>query len=330
MEQDNNELKDNELNNIGSNNKAQDSGLQDGQPKSKKNIWGILSVLFFVGALICIGILIKTSIDQKNRAEDMSNLVTSSEHSSISFGEPITEPSSEESVSEESVESVSEQESETITEPVDTFAESIRILTEAGVPIPELDVDIAALQESTNPDIYAWIYVPGTKVNYPILQHQTDDTYYLNYNIDGTKGYPGCIYSEKAYNGKDFQDSNTVLYGHNMKNGTMFGSIHKYEDRAFFEEHPYIYVYTPDRLLAYRIFGAYEHGNEHLLYNHNFTDPESFCWYFEDVMTERSMTSNFLEDITFTGEEKIITLSTCINNKPTKRFLVQGVLLNEE
>jgi len=326
MEQDNQDYKENQdskenIDHINTNN----SNNND----AKRKIWGILSVLFAIGALVCIGILIKMSIDQKNRAEDMSNLVKSTEYSSVIDGEPISSEPTEESKTSVETETQSE-ETQTVEEPLDPFEESIRFLTESGIPIPELEVDIAALQESTNPDIYAWIYIPDTKVNYPVLQHQTDDSYYLNYNIDGTKGYPGCIYSEKKYNSKDFSDSNTVLYGHNMKNGTMFGSIHKYEDRQFFEEHPYIYVYTPERLLVYHVFAAYEHGNEHLLYNHNFSDSESFRWYFEDVMTERSMTSNFLEDIELTGEEKIITLSTCINNKPTKRYLVQGVLLNEE
>lgn len=293
----------------------------------KFNKWNLLTVLFVLGALVCIGILIKMSIDQKRRAEEMSDLIKSTEVVISSEEETDSQEISKES---ELVESSTEEESSSEEEPVDTYAESLRFLTEVGVPIPDFEVDIAALQESTNPDIYAWIYIPDTKVNYPVLQHPTDDSYYLNYNLDGSKGYPGCIYTEKTYNGKDFQDSNTVLYGHNMKNGTMFGSIHKFEDRAFFDEHPYIYVYTPERLLVYHVFAAYEHGNEHLLYNHNFSMKENFLWYFEEVMTERNMTRNILEDIELTGEEKIITLSTCINNKPTKRYLVQGVLINEE
>lgn len=296
---------------------------------NKFNIWKLLSVLFAVGAVVCIIILVKMSVDQKRRADDMSQLAKSSSEMSL-LGESIPseeEPSSSEVIPSEEDSSVQESTQEAAR---DTYAESVQFLKNAGVPIPDLEIDIAALQESTNPDIYAWIYIPGTKVNYPVLQHPTDDVYYLNYNIDGSKGYPGCIYSEKTYTAKDFSDSNTVLYGHNMKNGTMFGSLHKYEDRGFFDENPYIYVYTSERLLCYRIFAAYEHGNEHLLYNHNFDDSDSFVWYFEDVMEERNMTNNFLEDIQLTGNERIITLSTCINNKPNKRYLVQGVLLNEE
>lgn len=296
----------------------------------KLNIWTILSILFMIGALVCIGIFIKTKVDQNKRAQDQSNLVK--------VVEPTEKPGDGEdaggSIGTDETTDDGTQASSTVPEstpePLDPFEASVKQIEEAGVEIPNLEVDLANLQETQNPDIYAWIYIPGTKVNYPVLQHPTDDSHYLNYNLDGSKGYPGCIYSEKTYNGKDFMDVNTVLYGHNMKNGTMFGSLHRYEDEEFFYENRYIYVYTQDRLLAYKIFAAYEYGNEHLLYNTNFEDAYSFCYFFAMAKARRSMHSIFDEDVQLTGEEHIITLSTCINGKPDNRFLVQGVLINEE
>lgn len=71
-----------------------------------------------------------------------------------------------------------------------------------------------------NPDVYAWITVPGTEIEYPILQHPSDNSYYFMHNIDGSYGYPGCIYTENL-NSKDFADNNTVIYGHDMKNDSM-------------------------------------------------------------------------------------------------------------
>ena len=238
--------------------------------------------------------------------------------------------SSEPSQGTESTQTSDSAEPTATPEPVDPFEESIRLAEEAGAPIPDLEVDLKNLQETVNADIYAWIYVPGTKVNYPILQHPTDDSHYLNYNLDGSKGYPGCIYSEKTYNNKEFTDHNVVLYGHNMKNGTMFGSLHRYEDEEFFNENRYIYVYTQEKLLVYKIFAAYVHSNEHLLYNHNFELPEMATLYFETIRTERNMNRIYDDSIELSGEEYFITLSTCINNKPENRFLVQGVLINEE
>ena len=89
--------------------------------------------------------------------------------------------------------------------------------------IPQKNLDWESLSKE-NEDIYAWIYIPGTLVDYPIVQHPTDDSYYLNHNIDGSYGKPGCIYTEKI-NSKDFTNYNTVIYGHNMKNGDMFANI---------------------------------------------------------------------------------------------------------
>ena len=75
--------------------------------------------------------------------------------------------------------------------------------------------------QEINSDAYAWIEIKDTNIHYPILQHESDDAYYLNHRIDGVAGYPGSIYTERV-NAKDFSDYNTVVYGHNMKNKTMF------------------------------------------------------------------------------------------------------------
>ncbi len=209
------------------------------------------------------------------------------------------------------------------------LSQDLQALVDRGVPIPEKEVDFEDLQENVNADIYAWIYIPDSEVDYPILQHPYNDLYYLNYNLDGSYGYPGCIYTER-YNGKDFSDPVTVVYGHNMKNGTMFAGLHDYEDMEYFREHPYVYVYTPERLFAYQIFAAYESGNEHLLYGHDYALQSEFEKYMERVEKVRGMNCNRAEDVEVEPGNHILVLSTCIANKPDNRYLVQGVLLNEE
>ena len=189
-------------------------------------------------------------------------------------------------------------------------------------------VDFAGMWE-TNEDVYAWITIPGTVIDYPILQHTSDNTYYLNYNIDGSYGYPGCIYTENM-NSKDFTDNNTVIYGHNMKNGTMFAGLHKFEDAAFFEEHNKVYIYTPEKELNYTIFAAYIYDDRHLLYSFNFADSQVYASYLENIKNMRSMNALIREDVSVTAENKIITLVTCIGNQPSKRLLVQAVLDNPE
>ena len=185
-------------------------------------------------------------------------------------------------------------------------------------------VDFAGMWE-VNEDVYAWITVPGTVIDYPILQHATDNTYYLNYNIDGSYGYPGCIYTENM-NSKDFTDNNTVIYGHNMKNGTMFAGLHKFENADFFEENTEVFIYTPEKEYHYTIFAAYIYDDRHLLYSFDFANEEVYAVYLEDIRNMRSMNALIREDVEVTAEDKIITLVTCIGNQPSKRLLVQAVL----
>lgn len=168
------------------------------------------------------------------------------------------------------------------------YAASVEELEQMGIPVPDKTIDFTDLQENTSADIYAWIYIPDTKIDYPVLQHPTDNSYYLNYNLDGSKGYPGCIYTED-YNAKDFSDVNTVIYGHNMKNGTMFAGLHQYGDSEFFAEHPYIYIYTPEKLFAYEVFASYEAGNEHILLSYAFDNKTIFQNYLDDIFNMRTM-----------------------------------------
>lgn len=290
--------------------------------KNKKTIWKIICLLCMAGAVVCIAAVCVNGIRQKRAAEDMSRLAQNQVETMPM--ELTGEPSKPQTAADDTGQKSDLADADAL------FAESVQALSEAGIPVPEKEVDIPAMQRDTNADIYAWIYIPDTNIDYPVLQHPTDDYYYLNYNIDGSKGYPGCIYSEGAYNNKEFTDANTVLYGHNMKNGSMFANLHKYEDSEFFAKHPYVYIYTEDKLRVYRVFAAYVHSSEHLLYSYNFSDPVMFQRYFEEVMSERTMNSNFSEEVELSGDEHILTLSTCIANKPDNRYLVQGVLINED
>lgn len=182
---------------------------------------------------------------------------------------------------------------------------------------------------SQNPDIYAWISVSDTTIDYPIVQHPQDNTYYLEHNLDGSKGYPGCIYTEN-YNLKDFSDKHTVIYGHNLKNGTMFAPLHEFENENEIEEDRYIYIYTEEQVYVYQIFAAYEFNNIHLFANYDMTNEYVYEQYIKDIFKLKEESVNLVnvrEDILVTKEDKIITLSTCTNNSDT-RFLVVGVLLN--
>ena len=202
----------------------------------------------------------------------------------------------------------------------------LKNLEDNGIDIPDLEIDFAELRESTNKDIYAWIYIPDTEVNYPVLQHRKDDTYYLNHNLDGTEGYPGVIYSESC-NSTDFEDLVTVLYGHNMKDGSMFGGLKEFQDKEYFDSHPYIYVYTEDRLLAYEIVAAYTYTDEHLLKNDDISTPSNYVKYLADMATNARKNGIWKGGINLQSDDNMLALSTCVSGQRENRFLIQGKLL---
>lgn len=188
----------------------------------------------------------------------------------------------------------------------------------------ESEIDFQSLQE-INADVYAWIRIPGTAVDYPILQSATEaDDYYLNTTIDGKQGYPGSIYTEK-YNSTAFTDPVTVVYGHDMIEGTMFTDLHKYEDRAFFDSNPYVYIYLPDRTLKYQVFAAVPFDDRYLLGSYNFTVQEDFQSYLDELRS--SLEGNVNQDLEVTMESTILTLSTCIADSPEQRWLVNATLI---
>jgi len=198
----------------------------------------------------------------------------------------------------------------------------------AAANSPDIPIDFSALVQQ-NQDIYAWITVPGTDIDYPVVQNPLDDSFYLTHNIAGQESVEGAIYTE-MYNSEDFTDPNTVIYGHNMKNGSMFASLHQYEDKTFFDENREIIIYTPDQKLTYRIFAAYSGGNEHIMQKYDFSDEATFERYIGDIFNIRDMKANIDKSVEITAEDKILTLSTCVKGQDEKRYLVQAVLETDE
>lgn len=186
----------------------------------------------------------------------------------------------------------------------------------------ENTVDFAALWEE-NEDVYAWIVVPGTMVDYPVLQHPTDNEYYLTHTIDHVEGLPGSVYSENLHP-KDFSAANTILYGHNMRNGSMFGSLHNYENGAFFDGHPYVYIHLPDRTLLYQIFSAVKFRGVYLPTYLNFEEEQDFQAYVEELKVS---TGYMNPDMEPSFGDHLLTLHTCVGNDGKYIYLVVAVLV---
>lgn len=265
-----------------------------------------------VGLAIVLGIVLflwARSVWVENRAEALYGELANK------VNQPVETPSSD---SNTGIEEDSSQEIEQ--EPED-------ILNRLGIVVPQKNTDWEELRK-VNKDVYAWIYIPNTNVDYPILQHPYNDTYYLSYNLDGSRGKPGCIFTQRM-NNKDFTDYNTVIYGHNMKSGAMFRTLHEFEDATFFEENPYVYIYTEDGVLVYEIFAAYETDASHILMSNDFSTKEGYAQYLKKVFSVQNIDGHFRDDVYVTTENHIVTLSTCVGSLSNKRYLVQAVLLND-
>ncbi|MBQ6302421.1 MAG: class B sortase [Clostridiales bacterium] len=188
-------------------------------------------------------------------------------------------------------------------------------------------VDFEKLQ-GYNSDIYAWIQIANTNIDYPVVQAPNDDSYYLTHNSDCDYSSAGSIFSEHVYNSKDFNDPVTVLYGHHMMSGAMFGNLQNYfTDDEFWNADPVIHIYMPDRELRYAVFAAVPYKSAHMLHYNDFSDEEVFTDFFEDIMSTRSMEARFREEYAPETGDKVIALSTCLIGNRYNRFVVFGKLV---
>ena len=196
--------------------------------------------------------------------------------------------------------------------------------------LPDNPIDFATLQ-STNPDTAAWIKIPGTIIDYPVMHSgkNGDGTdFYLNHNSDKKPHRAGAIYMQQI-NSADFSDPNTVLYGHNMGNGSMFSWLHQYKKKAFFDENHTILVYTPGHILTYEIYSAFYYDDRHILNSFDFSNEEYYGAFLRQTLNPTSMVKQVREGISVTTNARIITLSTCTGSD-TQRLLVIGVLTDDQ
>ena len=182
-----------------------------------------------------------------------------------------------------------------------------------------LDIDFLGLMEM-NSDIIAWIDVPGVGISYPVLQGK-DNSYYLTHLSNGADGIHGSVFVD-FHNEPHFMDQNTIIYGHNMKDGTMFAPLDNYWNEGKYLEDPYFYIYTPKEVLIYKIYSCYEGSSSGVAYTYGFSDEDSFREFLNETRD-----SSLYETVTGTKvSDRIVTLSTCVNTSRQNRFIVHGVL----
>lgn len=183
-------------------------------------------------------------------------------------------------------------------------------------------IDFASLQ-AQNPDIYGWLRIPNTEFDFPLVQRQGDDSFYLTHGSDGEENPAGAIFTESAYNSTTMEDPVTVAYGHQMHAGTMFGKLQAtYSQENALEDYDEIIVYLPDREYHYQVFAAVPYDNRHILYNYDFTDSRRYNAFLNSIYEVRELGAVWNRDIPVTPEDHLLVLSTCLTGNDNKRYLV--------
>ena len=186
-------------------------------------------------------------------------------------------------------------------------------------------VDFEKLLEM-NSDVVGWIrFDEPSEINYPVVQGR-DNEEYLKRTFEANTNKLGTLFVD-VNNPGDFSGRNTFIYGHNMKNGSMFAQLLKYKDDSFYKEHPYFYIYTPDgKVRTYEIFSAGVVKDTSDSYIMDYADDAAFQTYIDYIKQQ----SAYPTSAEVTTASKIVSLSTCTNVRDDERLLVHGVMIKEE
>lgn len=184
-----------------------------------------------------------------------------------------------------------------------------------------VDIRLAELQK-VNPDIVGWIRFDNIEMlSYPVLYSGDDETY-LRRDIYGNSSNAGCIFMEGACS-PEFDDCHTILYGHNMKDLSMFGSLKKYKTEGFYEENPYFTIYTNDMAYRYQIFSYRDVPQTDAVYTVGFQPDDEFQKFISGMIQHSYQDT----EVSVEKEDKVVTLSTC--SVEGMRFVVHAVRVDE-
>lgn len=185
-------------------------------------------------------------------------------------------------------------------------------------------IDFEGLQE-INPDIVGWIFVPGTQIDYPICKG-SDNSFYLTHSFRRSSNALGAIFVP-AETSDTLEDANTIIYGHNMRSGRMFGELSNYAEKSFRDQYPFVYIYTPERSFTCTVYAAYRTKYNSDVYTIGYqTDTDSYRQWIG------TSSSHALYDcgIMPSGTEQVFTLSTCVDSGSAQdRFVVQCVVTDQ-
>ena len=170
-----------------------------------------------------------------------------------------------------------------------------------------------------NEDIIGWIRIGALDLSYPVAQ-AADNDYYLHRTFERVDNFAGCLFLN-CENTRYFTDQNSIIYGHNMKNGSMFGTLKEFEKQETYDKNPYFWIFTPEFIYQYRIFSCAVVNKVGDPYRIRFSTED-----FENFLqTCKSNSEVNTGNVTVTASDRIVTLSTCTGDDST-RLIVQGKL----
>lgn len=185
-----------------------------------------------------------------------------------------------------------------------------------------LKVDLDRLK-AENAEAIGWLYIPNTTISYPLMQTDNND-YYLKHTYNRADSNFGSIFLA-AENGAAFEDTHSIIYGHNTKNGSMFGGLKKYKSADYLAAHPTFYILQEDQVLEYQIVSAFMAEITDAVYQLSFGNEDDYRSWLKDMVDLSEVPCSAPS---LTGTEKTVTLSTCTSRRKTERFVVNGILVH--
>jgi len=290
--------------------------------KLKKRLIDISIIIILITVILCM-IMAVLSYSEYKRGTDAYLDAAGSFLSPETAGDDTDEETQNTKSASDSAESAkfTRETIETDGKTAETLPESEDVASEQFKPAGSLSVDFTALK-AVNNDIAAWIISEGTLISYPIAASDSEEDYdyYISHLFNGRKNKLGTLFTDART--VPFKENNTIIYGHNMLNGTMFSSLLKYRKQSYYDSHPVMRLYTPESNYKILIFSGYMTTDKSDAYILNLSGDA-----FADYIKKAVAGSDFKTKVSVDAEDRIITLSTCDNQTSEKRYVIHGVLI---
>lgn len=253
-------------------------------------------VLYYLVLVLLLGVLVFSSVKIVTYLKDQKNAQASQDNMNNEFVQPTPTPDPDDGE--------------------DTDKDKDKDKTEVvSQPEHKGKIDFAAMQEKY-PDVVGWIYGANTGLDWPIVQTAEEGgEYYLYRDIDGKDNKNGTVFLDWRC-ASDFSTQNNMIYGHNMKTGLMFAPLIKYKSQAFFDAHPYLYLYTPSQTYKVHLFAGMETPHDSEVYSYNLSSS-----YLQECINNSTFNSGLGVP---TGN--ILTMSTCDYDYANARYVLLGEL----